>query len=204
MRPPVIAGLSIAAVAWPFSAQAQQSIIPAFQAMPLWAQIALLLVPAFSTAFAALGLLLTFYQLRRANAQLRATLVAECLKEFAQDDDIQRAFYIVEYSKFTYDEEFHESPREREIDKLLIHFSNIGLAWRTGLLNIRDLRPAQYYILTIVNDQEIQKYLEFITEWSKTRKFEHPYAVLNELAHQLRKSSPKLAPTGGCPHQARA
>jgi hypothetical protein len=61
------------------------------QTLPLWAQLALLIVPAASAIFAAIGLLLTFYQSRRTNEQARAALVAECLKGFAEDQDIQRA-----------------------------------------------------------------------------------------------------------------
>ena len=69
MRRRLIAGLFIATAAWPFSAQAQQSAIQVFRALPLWAQISFLIVPAASACFAAIGLLLTFYQSRRTNAQ---------------------------------------------------------------------------------------------------------------------------------------
>jgi hypothetical protein len=79
------------------------------QTLPLWAQLALLIIPAASAIFAAVGLLLTVYQSRRTNVQTRSALVAECLKGFAEDQDIQRAFYAIEYSKFKYDEEFHGS-----------------------------------------------------------------------------------------------
>jgi uncharacterized protein YpbB len=150
------------------------------QTLPLWAQLALLIVPAASAIFAAVGLLLTFYQSRRTNVQTRATLVAECLKGFAEDQDIQRAFYAIE--------EFHGSEYEREIDKLLRHFSNIALAWQAGLLSTRDVRPIQYYVLRVVRNAEIQKYLKFIANWSKQQKLgEHPYAVLSQLSEKLPK-----------------
>lgn len=57
-----------AAIAWPFAAQAQQSTATTLQALPTWEQIALLAVPAASAVFAAIGLLLNFYQSRRTNA----------------------------------------------------------------------------------------------------------------------------------------
>jgi hypothetical protein len=79
------------------------------QSLPNWVQLVLLIVPAASAIFAAIGLQLSFYQSRRTNAQARSALVAESLRRFAEDEDIQRAFYAIEYSNFNYDEEFHGS-----------------------------------------------------------------------------------------------
>jgi hypothetical protein len=114
--------------------QAQQSAIPVFQTLPLWAQLALLIGPSASAVFAAIGLLLNFYQSRRANAQARAAVVAKYLKSFAEDKDIQRARYAIVYSQFLYTDDFHGSESERDIDKLLRHFLNIALAWQAAVL----------------------------------------------------------------------
>ena len=161
---------------------------PLVPTLPHWAQLALLIVPAASAIFAAVGLLLTFYQSRRTNAQARAALVAECLKGFAEDEEIQRAFYAIEYSTFRYDGTFHKSERERDVDKLLRHFANIALAWQARLLSTRDIRPIQYYLLRIMRDPEVRKYLAFIAEWSNAADLgEHPYAVLSELSEVLAK-----------------
>jgi hypothetical protein len=158
------------------------------QTFPLWAQLALLIGPTAGTIFAGVGLLLNIDQSRKTNAQARAALVAECLKGFAADRDIQSAFYSIEYETFKYDKEFHWSEIERQIDKLLRHFSNIALAWQAGLLSIRDVRPVQYYVLRVVRNAEIQRYLEFIADWSKQQKLgEHPYAVLSRLCEKLAK-----------------
>jgi len=158
------------------------------QLLPDLAQFVLLIVPAASAIFAAVGLLLSFYQSRRTSAQARSALVAESLRRFAEDEDIQRAFYAIEYSKFIYDEKFHGSQQEREIDKLLRHFSNIALSWQGGLLRIYDLRPIQYYVLRVIRDDEVQKYLKFIAGWSGQQKLgEHPYAVLIQLSKKLAK-----------------
>jgi hypothetical protein len=158
------------------------------QTLPYWAQLALLIVPAASAAFAAGGLLLTFFQSRRTNAQVRAALVAACLKGFTEDEEIQRAFYAIEYSEFKYDDGFHKSDREREVDKLLRHFANIALAWQAGLLSITDVRPIQYYVLRVIRNPEVQNYLKFIDAWSEKQALgEHPYAVLTKLSKKLAK-----------------
>jgi hypothetical protein len=186
MRERVITGLCVAAVGWPSTALAQQSAIHAIEALPTWAQLALLIAPTASAVFAAVGLLLNFYQSRRTNAQDRAALVADCLKRFAEDADIQRAFYEIAYPKFQYNAGFPGSGYERDIDKLLRHFSNIALAWQAGLLSIHDIRPIQYYMLRVVRNPEIKKYLDFVARWSKEQHLgEHPFTVLDALTKQL-------------------
>ena len=156
------------------------------ESLPHWAQLALMIVPALSATFAAIGLLLTFYQSRRTNAQARAALVAACLQGFADDQEIQRAFYAIEYSEFLYDSAFHKSEREREVDKLLRHFANLALAWQAGLLSTADVRPVQYYVLRVLRNPEVQKYLAFIEQWSERQSLgEHPYAVLAHLSEKL-------------------
>ena len=161
---------------------------PIFQSLPPWLQLGLVIVPALSAIFAATALILNIVQSRRTNAQARATLVASCLKGFADDEDIQRAFYAIEYGEFTYDQNFHKSQQEREIDKLLRHFANLALSWKSGLLSTEDVKPVQYYILHVMKDGEISKYMEFIANWSKrTANGQHPYAVLGELTEELSK-----------------
>jgi hypothetical protein len=163
---------------------------PIFQSLPLWFQFTLVAVPAFSAIFAASALVLNILQSRRTNAQARAALVAECLKDFANDEDIQRAFYAIEYNEFVYDSRFHKSDQEREIDKLLRHFANLALSWKSGLLSIEDVRPVQYYILRVMKNPEILKYMEFMTEWLKrSNSGQHPYAVLGELCDTLVEAS---------------
>lgn len=161
---------------------------PYIQTLPDWVQFSLLIVPAVSTVFTALTLLLNFYQSRRTNAQNRAALVAACLKGFADDEEIQRAFYAIEDDEFKYDDTFHKSDKEREVDKLLRHFSNVALAWKAGLVFTADIRSLKYYVLRVERNTEIQKYLAFIAQWSKEQRLgEHPYAVFSQLAEALTK-----------------
>lgn len=159
------------------------------QALPYWVQLTLLLVPAISAVFAAIGLLINVRQSRRTNAQARAALVAACLKGFADDEDIQSAFYAIEYSTFRYGAGFHGSAQERQVDKLLRHFANIALAWQAGLVSIQDVMPIKYYVVRVVDDLEMKRYLEFIRDWSaKVGVHEHPYQVLEALGAELRKT----------------
>lgn len=161
-----------------------QSLI---EALPRWVQLVLLIVPALSASFAAIGLLLNVYQSRRTNAQARAALVAACLKGFAEDEEIHSAFYAIEYPEFKYGPAFHRSDEERRVDKLLGHFANLALAWQSGLLTTKDVRPVQYYLCRVMDNSEVQKYLNFIAGWSKkATDGEHPYAVLSKMTSALR------------------
>jgi hypothetical protein len=159
---------------------------PIFQSLPIWFQLTLVAIPALSAIFAASALALNILQSRRTNSQARATLVAGSLKDFANDKDIQRAFYSIEYDKFTYSESFHDSEEERDIDKLLRNFANLAILWKSGLLSIEDLRPAQYYILRVMKNPDILKYMDFMENFLKrSTNGQHPYAVLGELCDIL-------------------
>lgn len=162
----------------------------AIQILPLWVQVLLSLAPAIGTVAAAAGLALTVVQSRKTNLITRAGLVAACLKTFSEDEEIQDAFYDLEYGAFAYSEEFHNTPQERKIDKLLRHLSNLALAWQAKLLTISDVSPVKYYVLRVVRNEEIAKYLAFMDGWAKEAEVgEHPYAVLSALCDALENQS---------------
>ena len=94
------------------------------------------------------------------------TCVSSGTTRRAGDTDIQAAYYAIQYSDFRYDSAFHRSEHERQVDKLLRHFANLALSWQAGLLTTEDVRPIQYYVLRVMRDAEVQKYLAFIERWS--------------------------------------
>jgi len=161
-------------------------MISVYQELPCWLQLLLTLVPTFSAIFAAGALVLNIRQSQRTNKQARLELVAECLSGFANNDDIQKAFYAIEYGEFKYDEHFHNSSTEQQIDKLLRHFANLALSWEAGLLSTNDVKPVQYYVLRILKNSEVTNYLNFIASWSeRATNGRHPYIVLQRLAKEL-------------------
>lgn len=172
--------------------------MPITQSLPSWVQVVLLLAPALVAASAAVGLLVSVRQFRLMSMQARASIVASCLKDFAADGDMQNAYYAIEYGSLKFDDGFRNSPRERDVDKLLRHFANIALAWQAGLLTLRDVRPLEYYILTVSRDAEVQKYVAFVVAYSKrVSPNEHPYAVLDKLARTLTRPRRRLIPRLG-------
>lgn len=165
--------------------------------LPLWIQVALAVVPAIGLLCAAGGLFLNVAQSRRTNAQARSALVAGCLKDFADDEQMQEAFYSIEYANFRYDEQFHGSATERSIDKLLRHFSNTALAWQAGLLKAEDVRPIKYYVVRIMGNIEIQRYMAFMEQWTDNPGMDgHPYLALLALYRKMIEWRPTLRSSG--------
>lgn len=126
-------------------------------------------------------------QLRR---QVRLKLISDFMVGFAADDRIQDAFYDIEYDEFVYGPNFHGSEEEKNIDRLLRHFSNLALSWEAKLVNLDDLQPANYYFQRVSENKGIVKYLDYIQNWTlKQGVKKHPYDSFLRLAKQLRKVS---------------
>ena len=100
------------------------------ESLPYCLQLAFLFGPAISAFIAAVALSLNVHQTKLNNKLNRAKLVDDLLHTFLADEIMQKAFYKIEYGRFKYEPSaFHGSEEEREIDKLLHHFSNFALLW---------------------------------------------------------------------------
>ena len=139
----------------------------------------------------ALGAGIAAYQLRRKNRLTSVSIVAQALKEFAVDNVMQDVFYDIEYGKFEYPGGSQGSTEERRIDRLLRHFAAIALARKNGLVNSGDLVLIQYYVVKIMDNDNVMKYVRKIRRnWAKDgRKIEHPYTVLKRFYEDLEESS---------------
>ena len=165
------------------------------KSLPCWLQLSLLFGPTIGVFIAAIGVFIAASALRlnRCQTELsnklsRARLVYDSLHTFLKDDIMQSAFYKIEYEKFEYrPENFHDSKEEREIDRLLRHFSNLAILWRDELLDLKDVSPLHYHISRITTDPEIIKYLSYLKErWRPRMGIEdHPYNELQSLAKAL-------------------
>ena len=141
---------------------------------------------------AAIGVSITAWQLCRGNGLTSANSVAQCLKEFAADKDMQEIFYAIEYGDFKYGPGFHGSPEERLLDKLLQHFSVVALLWKNGFIKPTDLVTIKYYVVRIMGNEEVKKYVNgHLQKWVKRKGIEHPYQPLNSLAKHLENHPPR-------------
>lgn len=160
--------------------------------LPYWLQISIILIPIISLFIAAGAFAINVRQSMLQNKLTRANLVANSLHIFMDDETMHKAFYNIEYGRFKYSNKFHGSEEEKEIDKLLRHFSNIALMWENNLLELEDIQPIQYFILRTTNNSEITKYLSFIDKWSENAGTgSHPYSSLSKLRDNLNKMNLK-------------
>lgn len=119
------------------------------------------------------GVLATFRQIYLSNKQKRADLILQLYNQFNSDNDMIEAYFALEYETFKYDESFHDSEFERKLDKLLGLFSNIGLLFQMGIIRKSDLDFIKYEFQIIYENQEVNRYFEFLDNWFLTRKITH-------------------------------
>jgi hypothetical protein len=141
---------------------------------------------AVSAVVATTALFFNAWTQRRANIQARAKMVTDALDTFSKDADMQQAFYEIEWGEFCYDPKtFDHSALEKRIDKLLRLFANVARLHVLGVLMRADLNYISYYLVRIVRNAEVQKYLRFVDELARSEGVSHPYGDLLSVAVQL-------------------
>lgn len=157
---------------------------------PEWFKVLIVLIPVISVLVASFAFILNLRQSLLNNKVARSKIISDTLHSFMDDETIQKAFYKIEYNEFRYTSNFHGSDEEKEIDKLLRHYSNLALMWKNGLLILKDIYPVQYYIMRIYQNQEIIKYFDFMKKWTKTARISsHPFLALDELGKEISKKN---------------
>lgn len=131
-----------------------------------WANIA----TALTFAIAAWQLRESNKQSKTAAIQKRSEYVIDLYNTFINDKDMIDIYYKIEYSEFRYDGNFHGSDMEKQLDKLLGHFSNIGRLYNLGILAREDLKFLEYEFLVIYQNKNIQAYLKYLDGWFKVRQ----------------------------------
>lgn len=112
--------------------------------------------------------------LKKSNLQKRSEYVANLYNTYINDKDMFDIYYKIEYGEFEYNGDFAQSTTERQVDKLLGHFSDIGRLFQLGILTKEDMKFFEYEFLVIYNDKGIQNYLSFLDRWLKSRKIKTP------------------------------
>ena len=143
----------------------------------------------FSVLVAAIGLFLTFLQMRRADRQKRAEFVINMCNQYLSDSDMMSIHYEIEYDTFEYTENFHQSPKEKQLDKLLLFFDNIAKLWQMRGITLKDVQIVAYHYLMVYQNKGVKEYLKFLDKWFKRRgvKFAQ-YAAFRELGKKLEES----------------
>lgn len=129
-------------------------------------------------AVTAVGVWFAHKQLRLASVAQKATFFKDLYTTLYHDPEIRRAFYLVEYSEFSYSETFHGSEQEQLIDRLLSFMDLICRLHQQGALDEVEMNTFKYEILRVFDDDDIQEYFGFLDEWYQqnltgTKPFAH-------------------------------
>ncbi len=147
---------------------------------------------------ALIGLLFTYRQIKENFKTQKATFFKDLYSIMYTDTSIAKAFYALEYGKFKYDNNFHGSDSEGEIDRLLSFANLVCDLYFQQILTEREMRFFKYRFLRIFTNTDIQNYLKFLTPFysgvdSGTKPYNGfvSYCEKNSLAEQ--KNSIKTA-----------
>lgn len=111
----------------------------------------------------AVGVFLTFYQLRKGNIQNRAQFIVNLLTQHTSDPEVLEILYKIEYDKWIFDSEcFENSADERGLDKLLYSFEQISALYELGTIAREDIQLIEYDFLRVYLNAEVQKYFEYL------------------------------------------
>jgi hypothetical protein len=125
------------------------------------------IIAAASFSIAALGLFLNWWQLRLGGIRKRAEFVVSVFNRYVMDPVSSKAFYDIEYDRFRYDDDFHESEAEQHLDRLLTYFEKVAALYDMGTITLKDLELVRYEFVRVHRNQEVQKYFAFLDKSSR-------------------------------------
>lgn len=92
----------------------------------------------------ALGVLAAFWQIRGGARAQRATFLKDLYMQLRTDADVRDAFYAIEYGRFEYDSQFHDSPLEPKVDRLLTLIDLVCEMRGQGIMSRREMTFFEY------------------------------------------------------------
>lgn len=107
--------------------------------------------------------LLTYWQLRKANIQSRAQFIINLFAQHTSDSDTLELLYRIEHKEWKFNEQsFPLSADERALDKLLYCFEQFSSLYELGTITRHDMRLIEYDFLRVYMDSEVKKYFAFL------------------------------------------
>ncbi len=139
---------------------------------------------------AACGFFLTYIQICKNNAQKRAEFLMSIYHQFTSSLDISDIYYKIEYNRFTYNDQFHESPEERQLDKLLCLFETVAKLYKLNNITRKDMTILEYQFKVIFQNPGVQGYLDFIENWCINNQLIFPYSSFRQVGQMLIDETP--------------
>lgn len=115
----------------------------------------------------AIGVLGALWQIRMGAKTQRATFLKDLYMNFRSDLEVSDAYYLIEYGKFKYTNNFHNSELEPKMDRLLSLADVVCEMRIRGILSSSEMRFFDYPFYRIANDSEVKKYIAFLSNFYK-------------------------------------
>ena len=114
---------------------------------------------------ALIGIFLTYKQIKFNTKTEKAAFFKDLYSTIFTDPDIRKAFYLIEYEKFIYDESFHASENEQAFDRMFGFNDLVCDLYFQGVLTQREMAYFHYGFTRIYQNNEVRRYLDFLREF---------------------------------------
>lgn len=133
----------------------------------------------------ALGVMAAFWEMRMGARAQRASFLKDLYMQMRTDEDVARAFYLIEYGKFVYDDAFHGSEVEPKIDRLLTVCDLVCEMRLQGVITRREMGFFSYQFDRVAHDKHVQAYLEHLNAVAAENEIDHqPFSAFQTYARQ--------------------
>lgn len=89
-----------------------------------------------------------------------------------------RFLYDVEYETKWYDDKFHNSEKEGEVDQVMYDLNYVCYILREGVIKKGELNMVQYVLYRCLRNKQVQEYLAFTNNFAQRQGLECPFAEL--------------------------
>ena len=116
-------------------------------------------VEAITVPMLAISAVIALLQWKSTTRMKKAEMVYSLLDRVRSDPIMQDAWYLLEYSQDWYNNDFHESPQERSIDKLLAHLTYVCYLRKSRCVTDKEFKFFDYQIRSVSSNAGMQCYL---------------------------------------------
>ncbi len=136
---------------------------------------------------AAGALFLNWWQLRKNTLQRRSEHITGLFAKYHEDPDTVEMFRRVDHGEEIFNNNFHGSPDETKLDKLLFIFERIATLYEMGVIVPADLMFLTYEFIRISDNQSIRDYFAWLDDWYKDRGIPgENFGALRRVAERMR------------------
>lgn len=108
----------------------------------------------------------------------RSSAIRDIIRGMHGNPGTNKFLHDIDYDVKWYDENFHNSEKERAVDVALLDLNYICYMFRMGLIQEDELNMARYELCRCLQNAQVQNYLEYINGFAKGGGMESPFAEL--------------------------